>query len=185
MLAHLDLSWIVMALAGWGLLVLLVRIWRWLFGAYPRVVRKPSVSLLVVARNKETQIEGLVRGLLSIGQRRAGVEIIIVDDRSTDQTPAILERLARRNPSLRVVRMADMGSGVSSAVEVGLFLCSSPLVVMLNVDGQANPRALLEATEHLLGAGGGTERNVLAAARLQERRGTVRPFQGKERAQST
>ena len=50
---------------------------------------------------------------------------VVVDDGSTDETPAILEKYARRLPYLRVVRRADRGSrqvgpGVIAAFYAGL-----------------------------------------------------------------
>lgn len=201
--AYLDLSWPVMAVAGLGLLLVVVRLSRRVLSASAlRAARRPFVSLLVVARNKEGSIEGLVRGLLSCSQRNAGTatcELVVVDNRSTDQTPAILERLARGCSNMRTVCMADLRCGIDSAVELGLFMCSSPVVLMLDLDGQANPRTLLEAAEYLLGgkpgtmpAGGG----ALASGTGTGLRGTLAgrtgmglsragSFQGKEQARST
>ena len=50
---------------------------------------------------------------------------VVVDDGSTDETPAILEEYARRLPYLRVVRRADrgrrqVGPGVIAAFYAGL-----------------------------------------------------------------
>jgi glycosyltransferase involved in cell wall biosynthesis len=194
MLAHLDLSWVVVALACIGLLAVLARIVRWVFPARTKAARRPFTSLLLVARNKEASIEGLVRGLVSCGQR-AGQhtvgEIVVVDDRSTDQTAAILERLARRYPNIRTVSMSDLRGGIQSAVELGLFMCSSPVVVLLNLDGQGNPRLLIESVEYLLGA-----KSELPTAPVDRGAGESQAagkhgggrlwsFQGKERARST
>ncbi len=65
------------------------------FYRLPRVPRTPAemplVSLLVPARNEEDSIEHCVRSLLQQDYRP--LEILVLDDQSTDATPAILQRL--------------------------------------------------------------------------------------------
>lgn len=191
MLAHLDLSWVVIALACVGLLAVLARIVRWVFPARPKAGLRPFTSLLVVARNKEASIEGLVRGLVMCGQRSGEnvlCEVVVVDDRSTDQTAAILERLTRRYPNLRTVSMSDLRGGIQSAVELGLFMCSSPVVLLLNLDGYGNPRLLIESVEYLLGTKAEPPPQVdrgAPATAAGSQGGRVWSFQGKERARST
>ncbi len=69
----------------------------------------PSLSIVVPARNEERQIEACVRTLLA--QNHCDFEVIVVDDQSTDETPAILERLARESANLRVVRGGPLPEG--------------------------------------------------------------------------
>ncbi len=67
------------------------------------------LSIVVPARDEERSIEACVRSLLA--QRWLDVEVIVVDDRSTDTTPHILERLAREDARLRVVRGEPLPAG--------------------------------------------------------------------------
>jgi chlorobactene glucosyltransferase len=67
------------------------------------------VSVIVPARNEERSIEACVRSLLAQSARE--VEVIVVDDRSTDATPAILARLAHAEPRLRVITGEDLPPG--------------------------------------------------------------------------
>ncbi|MEA2666480.1 MAG: hypothetical protein QOI11_3424 [Candidatus Eremiobacteraeota bacterium] len=69
----------------------------------------PALSVIVPARNEERAIERCVRSLLA--QTLAGYELIVVDDRSDDATPAILARLAAEHPRLRVIRGAPLPGG--------------------------------------------------------------------------
>jgi len=52
----------------------------------------PTLSVVVTARDEAAGIEATVRGLLT--QRCPGLEVIVVDDRSTDGTAEILDRIA-------------------------------------------------------------------------------------------
>ena len=67
----------------------------------------PRVSILVPARNEERIIERTVRAFLA--QDYPAFEVIVVDDRSTDSTPAILASID--DPRLIVVRGEEMPDG--------------------------------------------------------------------------
>jgi chlorobactene glucosyltransferase len=69
----------------------------------------PSLSIVVPARDEERSIERCVRSLVS--QRGVESEVIVVDDGSTDATPALLARLAAEFPALRVVAGEPLPEG--------------------------------------------------------------------------
>lgn len=69
----------------------------------------PSVSVLVPARNEERVIERCVRSLLA--QRYPDFEVIVLDDRSTDGTAAIVANLARADQRLRVLQGQPLPAG--------------------------------------------------------------------------
>ena len=52
----------------------------------------PTLAVVVTARDEGAAIEATVRSLLK--QWHPGLHLVVVDDRSTDATPAILARLA-------------------------------------------------------------------------------------------
>jgi cellulose synthase/poly-beta-1,6-N-acetylglucosamine synthase-like glycosyltransferase len=59
---------------------------------------KPLVSVIVAARNEEANMQGLLDCL--VHQDYPEYEIIIVNDRSTDKTPAIIEQFRQRFPNI-------------------------------------------------------------------------------------
>ena len=65
----------------------------------------PKVSVIVPARNEEKNISNCLESLLR--QTYANYEIIVVDDRSTDQTPEILKKY----PSVKIVRIEKLPPG--------------------------------------------------------------------------
>jgi chlorobactene glucosyltransferase len=69
----------------------------------------PSLSVIVPARNEERNIEACVRSLVT--QTGTDVEVIVVDDRSTDGTRAILAQLEAEFANLRVVDGAPLPAG--------------------------------------------------------------------------
>lgn len=71
----------------------------------------PSLSVIVPARNEEKSIQESVETMLA--QTYPGeLDVIVVDDRSTDGTECILQTLERQNPDrLEVLRVQDLPEG--------------------------------------------------------------------------
>jgi len=63
--------------------------------------RSPKVSIIVPARNEEHTIEPAMRSLMAADYPR--LEVIAVNDRSTDQTGRVLDELAAGNPQRLIV----------------------------------------------------------------------------------
>ena len=73
------------------------------------ITAQPTVSVLVPARNEEANIRACLRSLLA--QTYAQLEIIVLDDRSEDDTARILARERERDPRLRVLAGAEPPEG--------------------------------------------------------------------------
>lgn len=77
------------------------------------------LSIVLPCFNEEHNIEGTVAGLRSWAlQERLELEIVAVDDGSTDGTWGVLQKLAEEKPSLRLVRH-ERNLGYGSAVRTG------------------------------------------------------------------
>ena len=77
--------------------------------APPAAGPPPDVSVLVPARNEERAVERLVADVL--GSRGVNLELVILDDSSEDATASIVERLAARDPRVRLVRGGPLPAG--------------------------------------------------------------------------
>ncbi len=69
----------------------------------------PRVSLLVPARNEELNLERLLPSL--IVQDYANLEIIVLDDHSTDRTPEILAVFAAKTSRIRMLEGSELPGG--------------------------------------------------------------------------
>src|SRR5262245_51471824 len=69
----------------------------------------PCVSVVIAARDEQGRIETTVRRLLA--QEGVRLEVIAVDDRSTDRTGEILRRVAAADPRLKVLRVDALPEG--------------------------------------------------------------------------
>jgi chlorobactene glucosyltransferase len=77
--------------------------------AAPLVTAGDLVSVLVPARNEERGIGSCVASLAA--QTYHPLEIVAIDDGSTDRTPAILADAARQDPRVRVLRVEGPSPG--------------------------------------------------------------------------
>ena len=69
----------------------------------------PRISLLFAARDEEEKLPAALASFAAIDYPE--LEIIAVDDRSTDGTSRILDEFAERHPRFRVVHVAELPAG--------------------------------------------------------------------------
>ncbi len=117
----------------------------------------PRVSVIVPARDEERNIEACVRSLLA--QDYDNFEVIVVDDGSTDATPAILARLARTPAGqrrLRVARVEELPPGWAGkphALHTGTRIASGEWLLFTDADTRHMPTALRSAVTRALSDG--------------------------------
>lgn len=125
---------------------------------------KPKVSVVLVLWNQAPLTLACLQGLA--GEFDLPLEVVIVDNASSDQTGALLERLN----GARILRNQE-NVGFLKAVNQGVAEASGEHVLLLNNDAVMRPSSLVAACETLecnrnIGAVGG--RIVLLNGRLQE-----------------
>lgn len=109
----------------------------------------PLVSLVVPARNEERNVEAAARSLLA--QRYPSIEIIAVDDRSTDGTGAILDALAAVEPRLKVVHLKELPSGwlgKNHALSVGAAAARGDWLLFADADVIMAPDSISRAVAY-------------------------------------
>jgi cellulose synthase/poly-beta-1,6-N-acetylglucosamine synthase-like glycosyltransferase/peptidoglycan/xylan/chitin deacetylase (PgdA/CDA1 family) len=101
----------------------------------------PAVSVIVPAFNEEVGIERAVRSLAA--SNYPDVEIVVVDDGSTDATAAIVEAL--QLPRVHLVRQ-DNG-GKASALNTGVRMSDGEILVMVDGDTVFEPDTLMRLVQ--------------------------------------
>ncbi|MCI0591188.1 MAG: glycosyltransferase family 2 protein [Gammaproteobacteria bacterium] len=97
------------------------------------------VSIVMPAYNECDIIEASVREWHDeVAAKLAGAEIVVVDDRSADGTGAVLDALATKLPTLRVVR-PERNGGHGKAVRLGLQEAKNDFVFQTDSDRQHVP----------------------------------------------
>lgn len=103
------------------------------------------LSVIVPAYNEAPNLEPLWERL-SAAARLLGdlrIEFVIVDDASTDETPAVLAELRRKDPRVRTLRLAR-NSGSHAAIRAGFDRCGGEAACALAADLQHPPEMLVE-----------------------------------------
>ncbi len=118
------------------------------------------LSVIVPAKNEAPSlprlVEEIVRAFRPLTARKGegnpldGFEILIVDDGSTDDTPAVLARLAGEYPELRPIRFL-VNYGQSAATLAGFRAARGAWVSILDADLQNDPADLARLWDALPG----------------------------------
>lgn len=101
-------------------------------GEPPELAAFPKVALVVPCFNEEDNVEETVLNLL--GHDYPNFEVIAVNDCSRDRTGAILDRMAREHPRLRVLHLA-VNQGKAVGLTTAARLTNAEFI--LGIDGDA------------------------------------------------
>ncbi|EPX56989.1 glycosyl transferase, family 2 [Cystobacter fuscus DSM 2262] len=115
----------------------------------PPPARWPRVSLVMPARDEERTLESAMRSKL--GNTYPELEMVLVDDRSTDATGAIADQFARTEPRLQVVHVEHLPEGWLGkvhALQRGLERASGEWVLFSDADVHLAPGALEKIIAH-------------------------------------
>lgn len=104
-----------------------------------------SVSVVIPAYNAEETIADTLRSL--IDQTYSRWEAIVVDDGSTDATPAIVDAFVNRDARVRLLRQENQGE--SGARNSGISLARFDWLLFLDSDDWILPEHLERLTQHL------------------------------------
>ena len=105
---------------------------------------QPLVSVLIPAYNEEAVIVDTVGAALA--SRYLKLEILIVDDGSTDQTSALVLRNFGRDSRVRLLRQANYGK--SAALNHALAEARGEVVVTIDADTMVDPDAIPRLVRH-------------------------------------
>jgi glycosyltransferase involved in cell wall biosynthesis len=98
-----------------------------------------KISVLLPVYNVEAYVEAALKSIQS--QTFTDIEIVVVDDGSTDDTLRIVEELAATDPRIRIVR-TPRNLGLPAALNFGLSHCIAPLIARMDGDDIALPTRL-------------------------------------------
>ena len=104
----------------------------------PKSKKKPTVTVIVPAYNEEHTIEKTIRSLLNLDYPKDKLDIIVVDDGSTDNTFKVAKKFA--SDQLIVIRKKN--GGKATAMNLGIKMSTTDFIGCLDADSFVAPDAL-------------------------------------------
>lgn len=108
----------------------------------PETDNEPTVSIVVAARNEERSIGFCLTSLTAIEYPKEKLEIIVVNDQSSDHTASIVEELARSHSCIRLINaLPSRGAihGKANALAQGIDAAHGTIIMMTDADCTASP----------------------------------------------
>lgn len=112
----------------------------------------PPISILIPAHNEEIVMGETLEAMLALDYPQERLEIIVINDGSTDGTQDIVEEYARRNSRIVLfnVPIGEGGKGKSRALNLGVKAARSDFIAIYDADNTPAPNALKYLAAQLL-----------------------------------
>lgn len=110
----------------------------------------PRISVVIPARNEETGVEAALRSVLA--QRGVDLEVIVVNDHSTDATRRIINELAKGDARLRVLHdppLREGWLGKANAVAWGARFATGDYILFTDADILHHPGSFAAAVREM------------------------------------
>jgi glycosyltransferase involved in cell wall biosynthesis len=106
----------------------------------------PCLSVVIPAYNEETTLEDVVTKVLALPGL---LEIVVVDDCSTDGTDKVAQRIAATHAKVRVVRH-ERNAGKTEALKTGFALTKGEIVIVQDADLEYDPQEIPAVIQPIL-----------------------------------
>ena len=113
--------------------------------------RRGKVALIIPCHNEAAALPELERSLARLRAAlddRLDLELLLVDDASTDDTAALMKSLFQEWNEIRILRHESQ-QGIAGAIATGLRTASAPVVASLDADCTYDPLILVPMLELL------------------------------------
>jgi cellulose synthase/poly-beta-1,6-N-acetylglucosamine synthase-like glycosyltransferase len=97
---------------------------------------QPTVSILIPANNEESVIGRILQRSIELTYPKEKLEIIVIDDASTDQTSEITERFATKHEQIKAIhrKKGEGGKGKSAVLNEGLKHANGEIICCFDAD---------------------------------------------------
>ena len=111
----------------------------------------PSVSVIVAARNEEKNISSCMESLLKIDYPREKLEIIVINDRSTDTTGEIIKSYSQKHPEIIYLETEDSPDrlrGKTGALSQAISKSKGEIIFTTDADCEVKPAWVKEMVRY-------------------------------------
>jgi SAM-dependent methyltransferase len=131
----------------------------------PETATKPTVSVIIPARNEAGNIEAAFQRLPELGSR---TEIIFVEGHSRDNTVEAIEQAIKAHPERPAALFQQTGKGKADAVRLGFEKASGDVLMILDADLTVRPEELTRFYQALVSGKGEFINGVRLVYPMQE-----------------
>ena len=110
-----------------------------------RIKYEPTVAFVIPCKNEEVAIGDAVIQCYQTDYPREKMEVIVINDGSTDRTLMILNELKKYYPSLRIIDWPNQGK--RWAMAAGFQVSKSEIIIQLDSDSHVDPATFRELIE--------------------------------------
>ena len=109
---------------------------------------KPFVSIMIPAHNEESVIAGTVKNVLQLDY--PAFEVIVIDDRSSDNTASVVNDLASKYENVRaLIRDKEAFPGKSAVLNDALEIAKGEAILVFDADATVEPDFLKQLVPNL------------------------------------
>jgi len=105
-------------------------------GTRKNMVCQPTISILIPARNEERVIGRILQRMTELTYPRDKMQVIVIDDGSTDSTGKTIEEYAKAYSFIKVIHRKEWegGQGKASALNTGMKLAKGEIIFCFDAD---------------------------------------------------
>ncbi len=103
---------------------------------------RPRVAIVIAARNEEDHIGACLDSLVALRYPAEFLDVVVVDDRSTDRTGEIIGQFTKIHPHIRALRIepeSPLPPGKTSAVMSGIDMSGGEIIMFTDADCAVSP----------------------------------------------
>ena len=108
---------------------------------YPEVINteyKPFVTIMIPCHNEKAVISNTVRNILAMDYKN--IEVIVIDDRSTDGTAAVIHELEKQYDNVKsLIRPQDAFPGKSAVLNEAFEYAKGEAILVFDADATVDP----------------------------------------------
>ncbi|NQT25269.1 glycosyltransferase [candidate division KSB1 bacterium] len=111
----------------------------------------PNVSVMVPAHNEEAYIQDTLSSLAAQTYSREKLEIVLVNDRSSDETSRIMEDFASKHGNVKVIHIDESEKSDApkkNAIMRGIEISSGEIIITTDADSTMHPKWIETLVSH-------------------------------------
>ena len=104
---------------------------------------QPDVSIIVSLHNEEKNVNQLVECLVEQEYPKSKLEIILINDRSTDRTIELLENAGRLHENINIIRVDTLQENFTPkkyAIDSAIKQAEGEIILLTDADGRPTPK---------------------------------------------